>query len=160
MNSSIVLDTNIISYAAGGHGDEEQAVACSQIVFTLIDSNEYCLALDTDGHILDEYKSNLDDYTNPHTRLIQQFLERQLRNQDGISFYIPIHESEIEELAEQGFHEDDIMFVRVAPRTDTELITSCDGESFLDNEHREWIEEELGVSVYSAIELRSETDIL
>lgn len=147
MTDSIVIDTNIVSFAAGAHGESEQATLCTQIIFTIISNDDYSFALDTNGLILDEYKRNLNSYENPHTKLIQEYIEKQLRQKDGLSFYIPIDKSKIEELEEMGFHDDDIIFLRIAPLSDLQTVASCDGDSFHDEDYKDWIENEFDFDV-------------
>ncbi|USZ68319.1 hypothetical protein NGM10_00925 [Halorussus salilacus] len=148
MSESFVIDANVIAFAAGAHGEDEQNAACLNIVSKIMLEEDLCFALDTEGKILGEYKSNLSNYKNPHTKLIQEYIEKQLKQKDGITFHIPEHESEVEELKAKGFHDDDLIFVRVAPKTSSQTITSCDSNSFLDDEYKDWIESELGVSVF------------
>ena len=156
MSRSFVIDTNILTYAAGGHGDEKLTSKCTAIVFNFITDDDLVFALDTEGHIIEEYMDNIQEYRHPHTKLIQEYFEKQLRSKEGISYFIPIDESKVEELKNRGFHQDDLMFVRVAPKTNTESIASCDGESITEEEYKEWVEEELNLSVYSPDGLKEE----
>lgn len=148
MATSVVIDTNVLTFAVGGHGDEDRTAACTELIFKIVNDDGLAFALDTDGEILDEYKENISEYKTPHTRLLQTYFEKQLKSRDGVSFHLPIHESEVSDLKEMGFHEKDLIFVRLAPRTESECIASCDGESLMNNDFKEWIENELDISVY------------
>lgn len=160
MSDSIVIDTNVLTFAAGGHGGNDLTEVCTRIIFTVANDDHFQFALDTDEHILDEYMRNLRDYQNPHTKFLQEFFESQLRKRDSITFCVPVPESQVEELSELGFDGDDLMFVRIAPNTDFEVIVSCDGESLVEDEYRDWIEEHMEVSVYTPNEAQSEVENL
>lgn len=155
MTTSIVIDTNVLSFAAGGHGDMERTLSCKKIIVSIMEDDDLAFALDTDEEILEEYQRNLTDYANPFTQTVQKYFERQLKQRDGISFHIPLDSSDVDELRQNGFHQNDLIFVRIAPRSDAECIGSCDNESLLDEDHKEWIEQELDVEVYHPEDLSS-----
>lgn len=156
MTTSFVIDTNVLTFAAGGHGDEEQTSHCAAIVFELMSNDDFAFALDTDEHIIEEYTNNLNRYEHPHTKIIQEYFEKELKTRDGISYHIPIDEDEVEELTEKGFHDEDLIFVRIAPDTDSETITSCDGESLIDDDYKEWIENEFDIEIHPPEDFREE----
>jgi len=157
MSYDIVLDTNVLRHSIDCD-DDSKATACLHVVFRILDDDEYSIALDTDGEILDEYKRNI----SKHRGVVAQRLENTIKkyafgsHSGQFEWRFPIDEDEVSELADRGFHDDDLIFVRTSPKTRSESIISSDGESIADEEYMEWIEEELGVTVCSPEDANSE----
>ncbi|WP_436911621.1 hypothetical protein [Halosimplex marinum] len=151
MTVDITIDTNVILFATEGH-DSVRTPACARIFFTVLQEDNYKFAIDAEYKILEEYKKNLSDKRSNHTELFEELIKKQAYGRTESEIFrvrIPIHEGKIEELSQKGFHENDLIFVRTAPNTESGAIVSTDSESLLDEEYKNWIEDNLQVEVYS-----------
>jgi len=151
MPESLVLDTNILIYAA--RGDSQVAIDCLHIITNLKKNDSLQIAVDNEGYILEEYKANLKSRKNPLSNTIEEFIKSEVYKSQGqrsIVSCIPIRAREVEELLEMGFHDDDLIFARIAPRTDLEIVVSEDTRSFLEDEYRNWLNENLDIIIKDA----------
>lgn len=161
MPESVVIDTNIILFGVGSDANQEEFEDSWYIVSETFLSEEYLIGIDNEGEILEEYRENLSDVRNPQAQMVEEAVKREIRMpSDDRKFrtVVPLPTSQVDELIEMGFDSDDIKFVRIAPNTDSEIITSADTRSFLVSEYREWIEDELEVEIMPPDEFRSYLD--
>lgn len=147
----IVVDTNVIIYAVGGH-DASMLPSCARVLYTIIEEDDWRIALDHNCKILEEYKQQLKKQRTRQSQALEELIEQEAYGRGSSSVFksrMALDEDKVSELAENGFHDNDIIFVRIAPRTDSQTVVSTDGESLLDKEHKEWIKDNLNVDVFS-----------
>jgi polyphosphate kinase len=148
MTTDIVLDTNVLIDAVDGD-DEDKMGSCLHVLFRIIDENEYAIALDNQGEILDEYKRNLQGRRTPQSEYIRTQIQKHAYSSENDMFTkrFQIDDDKVDYLIENGFHDRDLVFVKISPNTNSESIVSSDGESISDSEYKEWIENELDVDI-------------
>lgn len=157
MPNSAAVDTNILVHAAGGNTDTDKYVESLYILVRLLEDGLFALGIDSNYKILDEYQQNLKSINTVHCNALQEFIQKQVyqkQGEEGVAIHIPIPESQVSELDDMGFHSSDMKFVRIAPATGMEIIASSDGRSFLEDDYKEWIENNLDVKVYNTQEFK------
>lgn len=150
MPTDLVIDANVVLYTTGGH-DESKLIQCSRIFLEVIDNDEFRMALDNDNEILSEYKTNMETQKTVFSNMFEDIIEKEAYGRGGsdvFRFRFPIDEDKVAALSERGFHSNDLIYVRIAPKTESKAIISTDGESFLREEYKQWMKENLGVDVY------------
>lgn len=163
MPDSAVVDTNILVHAADGDIDADQYMESLYILVRLLEDDLFALAIDNEYEILDEYQQNLESISTDHCNALQEFIQRQVyqkQGEEGVAIHIPIPESQVSDLDDMGFHSPDMKFVRVAPATGMKIIASCDDRSFLEDEYKDWIEDNLGVNVYDTSDFKEHLETL
>ena len=149
MVDDVVVDTNVIIDAVAPD-DESNEMTCRYILYSLIERQEYSISLDIEYEILKEYKNKLNNRKTPQTNDFEDLIQRYAySNEDNNVFEtrIPVDESKVEELSDQGFHDEDLIFVRLGPASRSESIISSDEESIMEDEYKSWIEDNLEVTV-------------
>lgn len=156
---SLVIDTNV--FVDSCTLDREWAINCAKIVFKIHDG-DIQIGVDNEGKIIEEYVKNLKQYDRKNivAATMMQIIRDQKRNLKSIKHYIPIKENKVKYLVKNGFHENDIKFVRVAPLTTLKMIVSSDSKSFVKEDFKEWIKENLKVDVKTPLEYEEIRPIL
>lgn len=147
MSDSLVIDTNIIKYSADGE-NPDKITKCNVIVGLLIEEEEFCLAIDEEEKILEEYKKQLDGVRTPTSIAFMKFIEREAwTTSNKVRHKDPISTEHVEELLDDGFHEEDLIFVRLGPKSSFGVVISNDEESLRDEDFKERIENNLDIEV-------------
>ena len=143
---TLVIDTNVFIDCCTLERD--WAINCAKIAFKIHDG-DIQLGVDSEGKIIEEYINNLKSYDRKNliAMTMMQIIRDQRRHLKSIKYYIPITENKVKYLIKNGFHENDIKFVRIAPLTTLKMIVSSDGKSFVRKDFKEWIMENLKVEV-------------
>lgn len=143
---TLVIDTNVFVDCCTL--EREWALNCVKIVLKIHDG-DVRIGVDSEGKIIEEYVSNLRLYDRKDVvaTTILQIIRDQKRSLKCVKSYIPIRESKVKHLIKNGFHENDIKFVRIAPLTTLKLIVSSDSKSFVKKDFKEWIAKNLEVDV-------------
>jgi hypothetical protein len=157
MTEDIVLDTNVIVDAVAPDNESDME-SCGQVFFTVLSSPDYSFSIDNQCRILEEYKKNLKDKKTVQSNKFQQIINKYAYSGDNTKFerQIPIDESEVSELVNQGFHKEDLIFIRVGPRSQSESVISSDQESIVHDEYKEWIEDNLEITICLPSEAENE----
>lgn len=146
MNNSVIIDTNVFIDSCSMESD--WTVKCLKLVLKIHDG-EFQLGVDSEGEIIDEYERNLRPYIkkNVIANVIMDMIKKETKASGRIKSYIPIRDAKVQELIDMKFHDDDIKFVKIAPRTRHKLIVSADTRSFLKDEFNVWLEKNLGLVI-------------
>jgi hypothetical protein len=156
---TLVIDTNV--FVDSCTMEREWFMDCVKLVIK-IDDGDVQIGVDSEGKIIEEYMSNLTPYyrRNHLATAIIQIIRDQKRRLKSIKDYIPIRENKVEYLIQNGFHEKDVKFVRIAPLTTLQMIVSSDGKSFVKKEFKDWIKANLKVDVKTPLEYEEIRSIL
>lgn len=148
MTTDVVLDTNVLIHAIECE-DSEKEISCCHVIYRILDEDNYAIAIDNQYQILEEYKRNISEHENIISTRLAEEIKRHAYESGSEKFInrFPIDESEVSELIQDEFHSEDLIFVRISPKTRSNSIISSDGESICDEDYRKWIEDELGVTV-------------
>lgn len=149
MPVDVVVDTNVFKHASECE-DNSKKTSCLHVVTRLLDDNsQYAVALDYKNKILDEYKKNLSKNKGLAQEVFIQAIEKHAYSSDSDKFTrrFPVDKDEVAHLIRDGFHDNDLIFVRISPNTESNSIISSDEESIADEDYKEWIEDELEVTV-------------
>ena len=146
MPKSLVIDTNVLVHSATGEGDYW---ACRMVVDMLM-TKKICMSLDDENIILIEYigvlKRNIRHALAKN--ILDILIEKYKReNTLCIKVYKPINRKKVKYLEDNKFHKKDIIFIKIAPKTDLKIIISSDNRSFLNKKFSKWIEDNLAVNV-------------
>lgn len=148
---TMVIDTNVfVDFCTC---EKEWAMNCVKIAVKIHDG-DLQIGVDNEGKIIEEYIKNLKVYDRKNivATFIMQIIRNQAKDSKCIKYYIPIPESKVQHLIQNGFHKNDIKFVRIAPLTTLKMIVSSDGKSFVNEEFKKWIMEKLKVDVKTPLE--------
>lgn len=144
--ATIIVDTNVLIDVC--EGDRDWSLDCMGI-FLKIHEGVVQLGVDNEGKILDEYQKTLNKHlASSNAQMIVRFIKKERYRTNGIrkiKSYFPINETAVRELLSMGFHDKDLIFVRIASVTDLKIIFSSDSRSFLKSEYSLWLQEKLGV---------------
>ncbi len=155
MSQSIVLDTNIFIHYI--KQDIKYFESCERIVYKIKDQ-QIKLTLDHRGFIFLEYHNQIKKNSkNVAGKILMKLIERYRYNLGADSifkFVDPIDPNQVTELEKMGFHPHDLIFVQVAPKSDSKRIISTDYHSFLNEEYRKWIRENLNVLTMDPIDFK------
>ncbi len=153
MPDSLVIDTNIILHYI--NQDEEYFESCEWIIFKIKD-HEVKLTLDHQGLIFEEYHRQISMNSEKlPARILMKLIERfrfHIHSNSIFHFVEPIDFKKVDYLEKIGFHSDDLIFVRVAPKSDQKRIISTDFNSFLNPNYKKWILDNLDVSILNPID--------
>lgn len=154
-DKSIIIDTNVL--IDGCNKEREWTRDCEEII-RKIDNGIFHLGVDTGGEILNEYEKHLKKYKRSIFALgLWEIIKREryhFSDKDRkIVPYDPIPESKVTNLVKMGFHDKDVVFVRIAPQTRCKLIVSSDQNSFLNKKYTEWLKKELKIVTKPPYEL-------
>jgi hypothetical protein len=159
---SLIVDTNVFVDCCTL--EKEWALNCAKIVLKIHDGDVQ-IGVDSEGKIIKEYMKNLGQYDRKNiiATTIIQIIRSQKTSSKSIKSYIPIPEKKVNYLIKNGFHENDIIFVRIAPLSTLKMIISSDGKSFNNRNFKEWIAANLKVDIktpseYDEIRSKLETD--
>jgi hypothetical protein len=143
------MDANVALFATGGHNPVNHATR-ARLFWSVVDSSEFRIALDVCGRIITEYHEEIKTQRTPQSEVFEEVVQKEAFRDGGEVFItrFPIDEDEVQELKDEGFHSRDLIYVRIAPNTVSEVIVSEDGRSFLVDEYKEWINDNLAVDVY------------
>ena len=153
MRKNVVIDTNI--WIGAVVDDDDYNVDCEDVVVEFMNHSEYCLAVDVEGIIEQEYRDNLANNRRFQTRMKQ--LDREKRKCYVSGKVLQKHKKE---LKERGFHEEeDHVFVGTSMNTDHIIITEdsdygVHGEKDKVEVYR-YMRDKMTLRVYRAIEARS-----
>lgn len=154
-DKSIVLDTNVL--IDGCSKERKWTRDCEEII-RKIDNGLLQLGVDAGGEILNEYEKHLKKFKGSIFALGPWGIVKRERYQPAgkdhkIKPYEPIPENKVENLLKMGFHDKDIIFVRIAPQTRCKLIISSDENSFLNKKYIGWLKKELKIITKPPYEL-------
>ncbi len=153
MSQSIVLDTNIFIHYL--QQNTKYFETCEWIVYKIKDQ-QLKLTLDHSGIIFFEYHKQIKENSQKISgKILMKLIEKYRYNisSDSIfKFVDPIDPNQVTELEKIGFHSHDLIFVQVAPKSDSKKIISTDYDSFLNEKYRKWIRENLNVLTMDPIE--------
>lgn len=157
MTDSVVVDTNVITYATYDD-DEGMFPVCAALVLNIIEGDEHKIAIDSELKVVEEYTDNIKRNRGPMSKLISKKIKQEAYQSGGdvFEYCIKEPESQVEYLIENGFDEPDIKFVRLAPNTDEKKIVSTDKRSFHKDEFKDWIMNNLDVEPASPEEFYSD----
>jgi hypothetical protein len=146
VTKTLVIDTNVFVDVCTL--EKDWAINCAKIALKIHDGDVQ-MGVDNEGKIIEEYVRNLKSYDRKNivATTIMQIIRNQTKSSKSIKHYIPIQENKVKYLIKNGFHENDIKFVRIAPLTTLKMIVSSDGKSFVNKNFKEWIMEKLKVDV-------------
>ena len=146
MSKSLVIDTNVIIHYIAQ--DLHYFESCEWIVFK-IKEGEIKITIDHTEIIIKEYDRKIREYArNVSARILMNLIGRHRFNPTFSSifeFVEPIDSKDIKKLKKIGFHDRDLIFVRVSPKSSSRKIISTDQRSFLKEKYKNWIKDELNV---------------
>jgi len=167
---SFVLDTNVVLFAVNSENcPEAYGNTPSEIMKLMLESEDNKILVDTSGDadngslILDEYLKNLRmEVPDGNARQLLKIIQGDMNKGRSCSKLIiwddPIDSSEVEEFKENGFHEQDLIFLRIAPQCSTDILISCDGESIVNDEFRSDAEDNLDLDIKEPTEVPEELE--
>jgi predicted nucleic acid-binding protein len=75
MSYDVVLDTNVLIHAISCE-DESKAHSCIHVLFKILDTDRYSIALDYENKILEEYDKNLSRHKGVLANRLEQAIEK------------------------------------------------------------------------------------
>lgn len=146
MGKSIAIDTNVFIHSCSTEVD--WFMECLSLVVKIYEG-KLIIAVDEEGKIFSEYKSNLLklDKRNQVVNGMLQIINQEKRQRQRTKNVPMISSKRVKYLLDAGFHDKDIIFVKIAPNTSLKTIVSSDSRSFLDDKYKQSIENNLGVFV-------------
>jgi len=153
MSNSVVIDTNVIIHYISRDGCYFES--CEWIIFK-IKEGEIKITIDHNGIIFNEYDRKIREYSrNVSAKILMNLIGRHRFNPTSSSifeFVDPIDSKDIKNLKKIGFHDGDLIFVRVSPKSSSKKIISTDYRSFLKQKYKNWIKSKLNVDVIDPID--------